>query len=65
MAGSNVVARSSILLNRPSLSTEISPKYFNVGCKMLENSIKDFNRGELDIINQIAYEEENLVSIAA
>jgi hypothetical protein len=32
---------------------------------MLENSIKDFNRGELDIINQIAYEEESLVSIAA
>jgi hypothetical protein len=65
MAGSNVVARSSILLNRPSLSTEISSKYFNVGCKMIEKSINDFNREELDIINHITYEEENLVSIAA
>jgi DNA modification methylase len=65
MAGSNVVSRISILLNRPSLSSEISPKYFNIGCKMLENSINDFNREELDIINQIAYGEENLLLIAA
>ena len=65
MAGSNVVGRSCQLLNRKSLSTEISPKYYNIGCKMLENSIKDFNKEELDIINQIAYGEENLVSIAA
>ncbi len=64
MAGTNVTARSCQLLNRPSLSTEISPKYFNIGCKMLENSIKDFNREELDIINQIVYEEES-ISIAA
>ena len=65
MAGTNVTARSCQLLNRPSLSTEISPKYFNIGCKMLENSIKEFNREELDVVNQIAYGEENLVSIAA
>ena len=65
MAGTNVTARSCQLLNRPSLSTEISPKYFNIGCKMLENSIKEFNREELDSINQIVYGEENLVSIAA
>ncbi len=65
MAGSNVIARSSILLNRRSLNTELSSKYFKVGCKMIENSIKEFNREELDIINQIAYGEENLLSIAA
>lgn len=64
MAGSNVVGRASQLLNRRTLSTELSPKYFNIGCKMLENSIKDFDRQELDIINQIAYREETL-SIAA
>jgi adenine-specific DNA methylase len=64
-SGSNVVGRMSLLLNRRVLTTELSKEYYNIGCKMLENSIKDFNRGELDIINQIAYEEENLVSIAA
>lgn len=64
MAGSNVVGRASQILNRRSLSTELSPKYFNVGCKMLENSIKEFKREELDIINEMVYEEES-ISIAA
>lgn len=64
MAGTNVVGRASQLLNRRTLSTELSPKYFNIGCKMLENSIKEFNREELDIINQIAY-DQNTLSVAA
>ena len=64
-SGSNVVGRMSLLLNRKILTTELSKEYYNIGCKMLENSIKDFNREELDIINQIAYGEENLLSIAA
>ena len=64
-SGSNVVGRMSLLLNRKVLTTELSKEYYNIGCKMLENSIKDFNSDGLEIINQIAYEEENLVSIAA
>ena len=64
-SGSNVVGRMSLLLNRRVLNSELSKEYYKIGCKMLENSIIDFNRGELDIINQIAYEEEKLVSIAA
>jgi adenine-specific DNA methylase len=64
-SGSNVVSRIGQLLNRTTISTELSDKYFSIGCKMIENSINDFNREELDIINQIAYGEENLVSIAA
>lgn len=64
-SGSNVVGRMSLLLNRKVLTTELSKEYYNIGCKMIENSIKDFNREELDIINQIAYDEENLLSIAA
>ena len=64
-SGSNVVGRMSLLLNRKILTTELSKEYYNIGCKMLENSINDFNREELDIINQIAYGEENLLSIAA
>ena len=57
MSGSNVVGRSSQILNRRSLSTEISKKYFDVGCKMLTNAIKEFDRGSLDEINEIAYLE--------
>ena len=64
-SGSNVVGRMSLLLNRRVLTTELSKEYYKIGCKMLENSIKDFNSVELDIINQIAYGEENLLSNAA
>jgi DNA modification methylase len=64
-SGSNVVGRMSLLLNRKILSAELSNDYYKIGCKMLENSIKDFNSEGLDIINEIAYGEENLVSIAA
>jgi DNA modification methylase len=55
MAGSNVIGRVSQLLNRRTLSTELSEKYFKVGCRMLENAIEDFNREDLDIINELAY----------
>lgn len=64
MSGSNVVGRASQLLNRRTLSTELSPKYFKLGCRMLENSIKEFNRYDLDMINQISYSEDEL-SVAA
>jgi len=55
MAGSNVVGRVSQLLNRKTLSTELSEKYFKVGCKMLEKSIQEFERVDLDVINELAY----------
>ena len=50
-SGSNVVSRISILLNRVSLSTELSEKYFKIGCRMLEKSVEDFNRTDLSFIN--------------
>ena len=63
MSGSNVVGRSSQILNRRSLSTEISKRYFNIGCKMLSNAINEFDRESLDIINDIAYREfEELIA---
>jgi DNA modification methylase len=64
-SGSNVVGRMSLLLNRKILTTELSKQYYNIGCKMLENSINDFNKEELKIINQITYGEENLELVAA
>ena len=63
MAGSNVVGRISQLLNRRTLSTELSDKYFKVGCRMLDKSIKEFNRVDLDIINDIAYKRDSEVEL--
>lgn len=59
MSGSNVVGRVSQLLNRKTLSTELSEKYFRVGCKMLENAIHEYNRDDLDVINELAYGEKH------
>jgi hypothetical protein len=56
-AGTNVVSRMAHLLNRSSISFELSEKYFKVGCKMLENAIQDYNREDLDVINELAYGE--------
>ena len=63
MAGSNVVGRVSQLLNRKTLSTELSEKYFKVGCKMLEKAIEDYNREDLDIINELAYETISMAEL--
>ena len=54
-SGSNVVGRISQLLNRSTLSAELSKDYFKIGCKMLENAIEAFDRTGLDIINNEAY----------
>ena len=43
-SGSNVVGRMSLLLNRKVLSAELSKDYYNIGCRMLENAIEDYNR---------------------
>jgi adenine-specific DNA methylase len=66
-SGSNVVGRMSLLLNRKVLSAELSKDYYNIGCKMLKNAIEDYNRGNLDIINELAYEtlsESELIEAA-
>ena len=52
-SGTNVVGRMSCLLNRVALSTEITKEYYNIGCKVLENAVDDFDRPSLDIINEI------------
>jgi DNA modification methylase len=54
-SGSNVVGRMSLLLNRKVLSAELSKDYYNIGCKMLENTIEDYNQEDLEIINKLAY----------
>jgi len=58
-AGSNVVGRVSTLLNRRALSTELSEKYFQIGCKMLEEGLESFDRNSLDVINIALTPQEN------
>ncbi len=65
-AGTDVVGRITQLLNRKSLSTELSKDYFKIGCRMLETSVQDYNKKDLDFIQSSVYPEfENEISIAA
>jgi DNA modification methylase len=68
-SGSNVIGRMSQLLNRRTLSTEVSKDYFNIGCRMLKESVQEFNRSDLDVINNRVYQNgdtgDQYLSIAA
>jgi DNA modification methylase len=59
MSGSNIVGYISQVLNRRSLSTELSSLYFKDGCENLQNAIKQFNPEGLKITNQIAFGIDN------
>jgi DNA modification methylase len=65
MSGTNVVGRMSHLLNRRTLSTELSKDYYSIGCKMLESGITDYNPLDLKVINKHVYDNENQLSVAA
>jgi DNA modification methylase len=68
MAGTNVVGRSSILLNRVALSTELSRKYHTIGCGVVENAVQEFNQDDLDWVNYHCLPEKgdsDLLPIAA
>ena len=60
--GSNVVGRCALELNRRYVSAELSKKYFNIGCEMLRLGEKNFNREELDQLNQLVYPISDLQS---
>jgi DNA modification methylase len=55
-AGTNVVGRMTLLLNRKALSAELSNKYFKIGCEMLKQAEKDFDSKSLDFISSIVYQ---------
>jgi DNA modification methylase len=59
MAGSNVVGRMSILMNRVALSAELSQQYHKIGCKMLEEGINDFDEQSLKFISSEVYRNDN------
>ena len=62
--GSNVVGRISQLLNRRSVSAELSPKYFKIGCKMLEEGVKDYSPNELSFIQKQVYNQKSIAQAA-
>ena len=65
-SGTNVVGRSAILLNRIALATELSRKYYTIGCGVVENAVKDFNQEDLELVKYFCNPEmENHFPVAA
>ena len=58
-SGTNVVGYISQLLNRRTLTTEVSPTYFNEGCKNLQKGVDDFNTEGLKLVNDIAFRDND------
>jgi DNA modification methylase len=57
-AGGNTTGRISMLLNRQYLGTELSTHYHRVGCKVLENTMKEINQSDFDMLmNEICTAE--------
>lgn len=56
--GSNVVGKCAIELNRRYLGAELSKTYFNIGCEMLELANQNYNREELDQINEMVFGQQ-------
>ncbi|NNJ54657.1 MAG: site-specific DNA-methyltransferase [Bacteroidia bacterium] len=48
--GVNTTGRIANLLNRRYLSTELTSQYYQVGCKIMENTQKEFNHDELSFV---------------
>ena len=57
-SGGNTVGRIALLLNRNYLGTELSTHYHRVGCKVLENTLKEINQNDFDILMNEVFDEE-------
>ena len=58
-SGTNVVGYISQLLNRKTLTTELSSIYFNEGCNNLQKGFDDFNEDGLKLVNDIAFRDND------
>ena len=56
--GSNVVGKCAIELYRRYLGAELSKTYFNFGSEMLELGNRNYNREELDQINEMVFGQQ-------
>lgn len=59
-SGTNVVGKISLLLGMVALSTEITKSYYNIGCKMLEAGVAEFDRDELDAVHELVYRDHKV-----
>jgi DNA modification methylase len=57
-SGGNTVGRIALLLNRNYLGTELSTHYHRVGCKVLENTLKEINQNDFDILMNEVFDEK-------
>ena len=64
-AGTNVVGRMSMLLNRIALATELSSHYHKIGCRVIENTLEEINTDDLKIITDKFIVEPSTLSLAA
>jgi DNA modification methylase len=62
--GANTSGRISLLLNRGYLSTELSTHYYKVGCKVLENTLKEINYNDLSLITNEFISDRSLSEAA-
>lgn len=64
-AGTNVVGRMSMLLNRVALATELSSHYHKVGCRVMENTLEEINMDDLKVITDKFIVEPSALTLAA
>lgn len=64
-SGANTVSRMAAMLNRKTLSTEISKKYFSIGCEYLKQGIEQFDQKSLNEIQERFYQSNNKLINAA
>ncbi len=64
-AGTNVVGRMSMLLNRVAVSTELSSHYHKIGCRVMENTLEEINLDDLKVITDKFIVEPSTLSLAA
>jgi DNA modification methylase len=62
-AGGNTVGRIALLLNRNYLGTELSTHYHRVGCKVLENTLKEINQNDFNTLMNEVFDKN--IEIAA
>jgi DNA modification methylase len=64
-SGANTVSRMAAMLNRKTLSTEISKKYFSIGCEYLKQGIEQFDQKSLNNIQDRFYQSNKKLNNAA
>lgn len=56
--GGNTTGRIALLLNRNYLSTELSNHYHKVGCKVIENTLKEVNQDDFNALMTEVFGQE-------